>query len=465
MEGTRIRSTTISHGEKPSGLKLKKSTNKPPEMGIRSKSLSNVDKSKYTAKRKIYSGARRISMISIPTGKRKRSASTLEKLAPSSVNMNRAAKEGNLKELMQARNNDEEWNHHTYAAAAAGGHLDIIQYLRKKGCSWDIETTRASANGGHLDTLKWVLSKGCKIDSTIFNGVIRNGKVDIVIWLHDHYLKYCLSEIRHNVAAVKSGNLDMVKLLRKWKYPWSDIIGRTACALGKLDIIKWLYDNKSSLPNNACQLAAKHGHLNTLIWLHNNTFDLGNSALEAARNGYLESLVWIYEQLKILPDTICAAAANGGNLSVLRWLINHGYTCNHEVLDAAIEGGNIEIIEWIISHISILELLPPNIKHKDTDKDRVKIFTPEHCTMAAKSGNIILLKWLRGHGCKWDEDTTCVAAMNGKLEILQYAKEQGCPIDIQTCLITAEVNKHTHITDWLTDTMYYSIEDSSGESI
>jgi len=38
-----------------------------------------------------------------------------------------------------------------------------------------------------------------------------------------------------------------------------------------------------------------------------------------------------------------------------------------------------------------------------------------------------VLKWLREHGCPWDEGTCNLAAENGHFETLKWAREHGCP--------------------------------------
>lgn len=452
MDIKRSRSITISEKKSNSIPIQVYNARKIGEDVNRSKSLSNIHE-----KRQNYNQKRRVSLISIT---RKRSNSRVDIRAINNDRMNQAAREGNLKLLMQARNNDEEWDPHTCAYAASGGNLDILKYLRNKDCPWDIETVRAAATGGHLDTLIWAIHKGCKLDNTIFDCAVRSGRINVVKWLREHHPKKCNREVRHNIAAVKSGNLKLLKLLRTWNYPWSDNVITTACTLGKLDIVRWLYENNSPLPTNACSLAAKSGNVELISWLYYKNYDLGDAATHAALAGHLEPIIWIHENAKTLPNNMCKAAATGGNLNILMWLINNGYNCDHNILTAAIEGGTILVIEWIIEHISIVQLSPDDRCNKSTSTTKSKIFTLEHANIAAKHGNCGLLKWLHEHDCPWDIDVPCLASLNGKLDILQYAHKEGCPWDPQTCLLAAESRGHTHISDWITDTLYNSNNDS-----
>src|SRR5690606_28514498 len=40
-------------------------------------------------------------------------------------------------------------------AAARGGQLAVLQWLREQRCFWDARTMEAAAAGGHLDVIKW----------------------------------------------------------------------------------------------------------------------------------------------------------------------------------------------------------------------------------------------------------------------------------------------------------------------
>ena len=45
--------------------------------------------------------------------------------------------------------------------AAAGGHLEVLQWLRANGCPWDVNTCRRAFAGGHYDMLEWAKANGC----------------------------------------------------------------------------------------------------------------------------------------------------------------------------------------------------------------------------------------------------------------------------------------------------------------
>jgi len=47
------------------------------------------------------------------------------------------------------------------AAAAQGGHLEVLKWLRDNGCPWGAKTCTCAAVEGHLEVLKWAREQGC----------------------------------------------------------------------------------------------------------------------------------------------------------------------------------------------------------------------------------------------------------------------------------------------------------------
>ena len=47
-------------------------------------------------------------------------------------------------------------------------------------------------------------------------------------------------------------------------------------------------------------------------------------------------------------------------------------------------------------------------------------------TDAARSGDLELVRWLRGEGCPWDFLTCSEAVDQGHVEVLRWARENGC---------------------------------------
>lgn len=58
-----------------------------------------------------------------------------------------------------------QWDITATAAAAEGGHLEVLEWLREQGCPWDASACAKAAEGGHLGVLQWARRNGCPWDT------------------------------------------------------------------------------------------------------------------------------------------------------------------------------------------------------------------------------------------------------------------------------------------------------------
>ena len=75
-----------------------------------------------------------------------------------------AAARGDVEMLKWLRAKGCPWDEGTCAAAAYGGHLEVLKWLRAGGCPWDNWTCAYAAEGGNLEVPKWLRAEGCPWD-------------------------------------------------------------------------------------------------------------------------------------------------------------------------------------------------------------------------------------------------------------------------------------------------------------
>jgi hypothetical protein len=75
----------------------------------------------------------------------------------------------------------------------------------------------------------------------------------------------------------------------------------------------------------------------------------------------------------------------------------------------------------------------------------------EACSLAARGGDLEVLKWLHNTGCPCDSATCRAAAGGGYLEVLKWLHHQGCPWDAATCYAAA-TGGHLEVLKWLHNT-------------
>ena len=62
---------------------------------------------------------------------------------------------------------------------------------------------------------------------------------------------------------------------------------------------------------------------------------------------------------------------------------------------------------------------------------------------AAMSGNLELVRWLRGEGCPWNMWTCAHASWRSHLEILRWLRANGCPWNAGTRDLAAAMLGYT----------------------
>eukprot|EP00588_Corethron_pennatum_P016774 CAMPEP_0194310216 /NCGR_PEP_ID=MMETSP0171-20130528/7142_1 /TAXON_ID=218684 /ORGANISM="Corethron pennatum, Strain L29A3" /LENGTH=270 /DNA_ID=CAMNT_0039063719 /DNA_START=158 /DNA_END=970 /DNA_ORIENTATION=+ len=75
-----------------------------------------------------------------------------------------AAMGGQLRVLQWLRQRGCPWNSLTCGEAARYGHLEVLRWARGAGCPWDEDTCYYAARGGHVEVLRWALEHGCLYD-------------------------------------------------------------------------------------------------------------------------------------------------------------------------------------------------------------------------------------------------------------------------------------------------------------
>jgi hypothetical protein len=96
---------------------------------------------------------------------------------------------------MQTEENDENkskinWDEWTCTFAAMNGHINVIDWVRDKGCPWDEMTFAYAAKYNRFDTLKYLFEQKCpydeithayalvgypKPDDKVINWIVNNG--------------------------------------------------------------------------------------------------------------------------------------------------------------------------------------------------------------------------------------------------------------------------------------------------
>nr|WIL02916.1 ankyrin repeat protein [Cedratvirus borely] len=144
------------------------------------------------------------------------------------------------------------------------------------------------------------------------------------------------------------------------------------------------------------------------------------------------------------------ASLETGNMEMLQWAVTNGYYyCDKEKLCyLAARSGDLPALQY----------LRANGYHWDESI----------CSIAVGRSHLEVLRWARANGCPWNESTFREAARVGNLEVLKWLKANACPWDKWAC--TAAANSgHLGILVWLAvngcswdeNTFSYAIRDTA----
>ena len=237
-----------------------------------------------------------------------------------------AAEGGSIETLEWLRSTSKQprkercpWDVRVCAEAARRGHLELLVWARKRKCKWDERTCLLAANSGHLHVLKWARSRGAPWDGELLMEALRGGDrrrvrkptdppdnhYETFVWAIENGAPVDDEQLLYEVAAAV-GSLPVLNYLKDqyggaWRSPeeWRQLL---------IDAITHIHSGPVSA-------AAMNGHVDVLEWLHNIAMEHANSVPGFALPEYF------FEQI------VSRAASNSRDpVAVLRWCHEKGHT-------------------------------------------------------------------------------------------------------------------------------------------
>lgn len=184
-----------------------------------------------------------------------------------------AAADGHLDILIWAISAGYTLNEKTTSAAASQGQLHVLEYLHNVAkCPWDSDTTFAAAAGGHLETVQYALSNGCPWTPDMFIEATKNGHRNIINYAYDTEVpnvepSLCFWDVINLRAvvdeAIKREHIHIIK--------WFGIDGRVNAAIqhGSIKVIEFLVSEGTHPCSDWWVHAILHEQIPVLDWLYN----------------------------------------------------------------------------------------------------------------------------------------------------------------------------------------------------
>ncbi|RLN96572.1 hypothetical protein BBJ28_00014365 [Nothophytophthora sp. Chile5] len=393
--------------------------------------------------------------------------------------------------------------------AAAGGHLQILQFLLVNSTHADIEAVHevssgdfrgdgaahsvvwggqdmtAAAKNRHGDVVQWLYenTRDAERDGThVMEFAVRNGDRPLIEWLLPNTnVESPLFRSPTLDDAAKGGHLDIVQWLFQLGYGRSsDYALQSAASTGQLEIVQWLVNNGVTVNGDlAVVYASSHGHLSIVQFLLDRNF--GKKATwalsHAIGNGHLEVAQYLLSKgfVRICGDNVMDAAKHG-HLDVVQWLfaefgddpgidlfkpskgIRMGVINYTSAMDAAASKGYLDIVRFLHEKAALRQgeeesmgVPPSGDKQKKLGKRKRR---PSCSKMAmdhaAWNNRMEVVQWLhtnRTEGCT--KNALVFSATNGHLEMVQWLLENTRAFCTPAVMDGAAQNGHLAVVQWL----------------
>lgn len=106
-------------------------------------------------------------------------------------------------------------------------------------------TWAAAAEGGHIQILEWLKENKISLNNLVFEGAVSGGQIKVLDWAFENRCSWnedcCL-------VAASEGNFEVLKWLRAHGCPWDENVILVAFRERHLGIAKWARENGCPIP-------------------------------------------------------------------------------------------------------------------------------------------------------------------------------------------------------------------------
>lgn len=210
-----------------------------------------------------------------------------------------ASRNGHLRCLKYLRSVRCVWDALTCSAAARWGHFEVLKWALGEKCPCNVLVLCAAAENGNMSILRHVyahlrVSSNDRPDPRVCEAAAAGGHIHVLEWAIRKGYKWNADTAR--VAALK-GRLEVFM----WGHSKGCYLSkgpsvmRWAAASGSTDLLSWMSTNGFEHDSGLCKLALRRGHLHVLLWAH--AFDPGTIDESvwrtAVENKDLRSIEWL----------------------------------------------------------------------------------------------------------------------------------------------------------------------------
>jgi len=234
------------------------------------------------------------------------------------------------------------------------GNIQNVIWLKDIGCSFNyyglIHTVCETKN---IELFNWLLDNGCEADEYTQWHVCRTGNLAFAKSFLAH--GYTFTDFGMSGASF-SGNLELMKFIDNiiHKPCESEYIIISACNTGICENVQWLIDHDYRISVMAFEAASHKGNLEIMKLLKKYNCPWSSRVLNYACNfGDIKNIEWLITSgCPTNQYTIewCIRPTNGNIIPILKLLIKNGCNLNTTTFDLACYYRRLDVIEWLLEN-------------------------------------------------------------------------------------------------------------------
>lgn len=227
---------------------------------------------------------------------------------------------------------------HAFAIAAGGGHLHILEwlyYITRGIRKVTGDVVENAAENGHLHVLEWGYNYQDRFPFTLMSYIaaVAGGHLNVLTWLRLH----CESPVPADITvfAAQHGRTEMLRLFAEHGHYVKNGVACAAAKNGHLETLQYVIQC-GHFPFTEHELmveAIRNGHLVVVQFLYKRTEPTKRLQSYASIHGMLHIMKWFHEEhCPIDVDECWYIADGGGCYNIMEWL-NKTFHLNRRIVD------------------------------------------------------------------------------------------------------------------------------------
>lgn len=252
-------------------------------------------------------------------------------------------------------------NEYTFAHAALGGSLEMIEYLWSLHCDHNFWAMICAAINGHIHILEGLYRSGHRLTRKVLCAAVLGGQGEIILWLLSQGCP--IGNPSHRLEGGHERSDEECKQYCLHIGKKTAFLGDPLCMAIKenyLDILKLLYEVKSEeyrlstehlnqAIRNFCRPGTTDLKINydilEFLFEKNCPFDSGDYAGIVETEQQIDLLRWMLDHHYTPPEDICKWAEN---FTILQYLYALGYPLHKRCFKIAYKSRKREMMEWLL---------------------------------------------------------------------------------------------------------------------